>query len=108
RPLRRSEDWDLWIRMIRAGCRVTRPEAVTLLYRIRHDSLSALDGCIEADIALLEGLATQLDTDERDDVEQLLRRQRGRLQFLLGVDDAVAGDLASARRRWARSVVTDR
>jgi glycosyltransferase involved in cell wall biosynthesis len=107
RELRRSEDWDLWIRMIRAGCRVTRPRTVTLLYRRRPDSLSALNGCIEADIGLLEGLLPNLEGVERADVERLLRRQRARLHLLRGLDDAAAGDLPLARRRWARALVTD-
>lgn len=108
RPLRRCEDWDLWIRMIRAGCRVTRPEPVTLLYRKRPDSLSALNGCVEDDIKLLEGLVGDLDGEERSDVEGLIRRQRARLELLAGLDDAAAGHLAEARRRWARAIVTDR
>jgi hypothetical protein len=39
--LRGTEDWDLWIRMIRAGARVRRPGHPTYVYRLSESSLSS-------------------------------------------------------------------
>lgn len=36
-----GEDWDLWIRMVRAGARVTGTGQPTLLRRVRSDSMTA-------------------------------------------------------------------
>jgi glycosyltransferase involved in cell wall biosynthesis len=106
--MRSSEDWDMWVRMIRRGCRVVRPDTVTLMYRKRPDSLSATGQCMPFDLAILEGLLADADADERPVVAKALRRLRARDEFLRGLADADRGDRGAARRRWVRAAVTDR
>jgi glycosyltransferase involved in cell wall biosynthesis len=106
--MRSSEDWDLWIRMIRNGCRVARADTVTLMYRKRPDSLSATGSCMPYDLAILEGLLADARPEERSTVVRTLRRLRARAEFLAGLADADGGDLRSARRRWARAAIGDR
>lgn len=114
RPLRRSEDWDLFVRMVRGGATMTVAHTPTLVYRRRPDSLSAGDGCIDANIELLDGLlagdalAGDLLPDERHDVEVARRRLEARRLLLAGYAEAAGGDTAAARRLWVRAAVTDR
>jgi cellulose synthase/poly-beta-1,6-N-acetylglucosamine synthase-like glycosyltransferase len=104
---RKDEDWDLWIRMIRNGVRVATPSTVTVLYRQRPDSLSGDDGCLPADIELLESL-DDLDPQEQKVVAGTLRRLEARRRLLEGYQLARSGKVAAARRQWARAAVMDR
>ena len=108
RPLRKSEDWDLWIRMVRNGVRLTPAPTVTLMYRKRPDSLSGNDGCAPADMAILEGLLDEVGEDERPIVRKALRRYRARQEFAAAFDDVAAGRVGQARRRWLRAALLDR
>lgn len=104
RELRRSEDWDLWIRMVLAGTRVTLAPTPTLVYRIRPDSLSAADGCIDADVAILEELVGTLQGEEREIANRSLLWHRARRELIAGFDDVAAGRISTARRRWLRAI----
>ena len=104
---RKDEDWDLWIRMIRVGVRVTSPSTVTVLYRQRSDSLSGQDGCLDDDLDLLSSL-DDLDPEESAVVSTTLRHLRARRELLDGYELARAGRTAAARRMWLRAAVRDR
>ncbi len=107
RPLSKSEDWDLWIRMVRSGATISAAPTPTLIYRKRTDSLSADDGCVPADIAILEGLIDLVDGDERRVVRRSLRRARARQEFLGAFDDVAAGSVGRARLRWLKAALHD-
>ena len=108
RTLRASEDWDLWIRMIRNGERVVGTPHVTVIYRKRVDSLSSANGCVDADIAILETLLRDVSGEERAFVTTALRHSRARRELLTGLDAARAGRVQEARRYWVRAAVADR
>jgi glycosyltransferase involved in cell wall biosynthesis len=108
RPLRSDEDWDLWIRMIRQGARVTLAPAATVLYRNRPTSLSAGEGTLRWDIELLEELRQQVSAAERPIVDEALRRRHARQRLLQGYEHARAGRTAAARSEWARAALGDR
>lgn len=101
------EDWDLWIRMIAVGARVTMPTTVTVRYRQSEHSVSRGDRLLQGDIALLEQLAGERAGDERGVVVRALRRRRARVDYLEGVDRTLAGELTQARRAFWRAIVAD-
>lgn len=93
--LRRSEDWDLWIRMVRAGVRVTRADHPTVLYRIHPGSLSFGYANVESDIDVIEhALADAVTSEERRWARRSLRRLRGRAGL------KAAFELVGADRTW--------
>lgn len=106
-PRRKDEDWDLWIRMIRNGARVSCPEVVTVLYRQRDDSLSGLDGCLDDDLDLLGSLG-DLDPDEAEVVADTFRHLTARRELLDGYELARQGRTGAARKLWLRAAVRDR
>jgi GT2 family glycosyltransferase len=108
RALRASEDWDLWIRMIRNGEIVTGAPQVTVIYRKHENSLSSGDGCTAADISILESLLPGVDDNERALVEAALRHNRARRELVAGLDAARNGDMRAARRLWRRAALADR
>jgi GT2 family glycosyltransferase len=62
-----GEDWDLWIRMVRAGARVTGTAHPTLLRRIRSDSMTA-DSARNAELAI--GVLARAVAESRSLVER--------------------------------------
>jgi glycosyltransferase involved in cell wall biosynthesis len=57
--LRGTEDWDLWIRMIRAGARVRRPGHPTYVYRLSESSLSSDGRLVDEELSLFRRLAME-------------------------------------------------
>jgi glycosyltransferase involved in cell wall biosynthesis len=108
RSWRCDEDWDLWIRMIRNGCRVTAPETVTMIIRNRADSLSSGEKALPWDIALLEELLDQVTPGERPIVKQALRRRQARMRLFDGYQHARAGRRSPARIAWLKAALQDR
>jgi glycosyltransferase involved in cell wall biosynthesis len=108
RDLRSDEDWDLWIRMIRDGARVTASESVTAIVRNRDDSLSAGDKFLPFDIAVLEDAQSTASPRERKIIDRSLRRRRARLHLIAGYEMARAGRAAAARAEWLRAIAIDR
>jgi glycosyltransferase involved in cell wall biosynthesis/peptidoglycan/xylan/chitin deacetylase (PgdA/CDA1 family) len=102
------EDWDLWIRMIHHGVRVSAPDTPTMLYRTRPDSLSADDACLVHDIDLLHEVEHQVAPVYRPLVQRSMRRRRARQLFLEGISEARAEHWSAARRRWLRAALVDR
>jgi hypothetical protein len=104
----RCEDWDLWIRMVRAGARVSMPAHVTVLYRQAPDSVSGTDKLLVGDIDLLEEmLATAVEPAEREAMARALRRRRAKQAFLDGAREHDRGDVAAARRSWLEALRLD-
>lgn len=106
--LRQMEDWDLWMRMIRDGVRVTMAPSPTALYRIHGNSLSAGRGNLSINVDVLPAYLPDLARDERRVLRRTIRRRRARIDLLAGEQRAADGDLAGASALWARAVVRDR
>ncbi len=108
-PMRniRCEDWDLWIRMVDSGARVSMPSQVTALYRQAPDSVSGTDKLLVGDIDLLESHRSGRPADQVAVIDRALRRRQARQAYLDGVRLADAGDIGGARRAWIRSLRTD-
>ena len=103
----RCEDWDLWIRMVRAGAEVTIPQQVTVLYRQDPDSVSGTDKLLIGDIDLLTELLPTCTDEERPVVKRALQRRRAKQLYLEGIRRADEGDTAGARRAWIDSLGAD-
>ncbi len=106
---RKNEDWELWIRMLSAGCTVIGAPTPTVLYRQHSESLSSADGTLEHDIEMYEELLEQgRSSAEREVIERALRRRHARRLMLDGLDAYVVGDVRGGRTRLARALVQDR
>jgi len=107
---RGPEDWDLWIRMIRTGLVVSRPDHPTVLYRLAAGSLSNRDlEQIDAELAVLAAAAREAaDPDERRAIRHATRRVRARRALFAGYDAAGAGDATRARRLAFAGLLTGR
>jgi glycosyltransferase involved in cell wall biosynthesis len=94
-----SEDWDLYLRMVREGVRMTLADEPTLLYRISATSTSAGYATADTDVAVLEhALDEAADAEERGWVEAELRRRRARRSLGSALEAGRSGDRAGARR----------
>jgi len=99
-----AEDWDLWIRMIRAGCRVRDAGPVTVLYRRAAGSLSTSLGAYRAALAVLDQARAGCTTAEERRAWHAARREhRARLALAEAFDLARSGQRGS-RRRAARAL----
>jgi glycosyltransferase involved in cell wall biosynthesis len=106
--LRCDEDWDLWIRMIRGGARVTVAPTVTVVFRNRPESLSSEESYLPWDVQLLESLAETVEGDERRIVLRALDRRRARMRLIAGYDHVRHGRTKEARLEWLRAAAGDR
>jgi glycosyltransferase involved in cell wall biosynthesis len=100
-----GEDWDLWIRMLRAGARITETSHPTALHRVRLRSLSVDPrSTVESGIAVLTvALAESRSALERDAAERGLQALHARKRY----HDASA--LAAGGHPWrARAVAVRR
>lgn len=76
--LRKGEDWDAWMRMIRSGITSVETAGLSVLYRVHASSSSHSSpyGLLDADIALLESLLPDADPAERRLLKRSIRRRR--------------------------------
>jgi glycosyltransferase involved in cell wall biosynthesis len=95
-----AEDWDLWIRMIRAGAVVHAvPGPPTVRYRVAGHSLTRAPEVYDRYIAVLEAAAPACRTAEEGTVvSRRLRWLRARRRLARAYAAAGAGDPAAARR----------
>ena len=106
---RAAEDWDLWIKMIRAGATVVPLKGPTVLYRKHSSSVSAGDvGCIPQDIELLESLLVDSTGADRRQLRRAVRGRRALVDLLAARESARSGNLAQARRLYVRAAMGDR
>lgn len=81
--LRRSEDFDLWVRILLAGGRISYQQKVLVRYRRRHNSLSSND------MAMLESYHSVLSKLLRQYADSLLPAQRScverRMQWIVSM-----------------------
>lgn len=99
-----TEDWDLWIRMVRAGATVVRPDHPTLLYRLSRTGVSSDDAMGEARRAVLEHAAREGGPDERAAVRVGLRHNAAARNLTAAYRHAAEGDSWRARTAGLRAV----
>lgn len=99
-----TEDWDLWIRMVRAGAAVVRPDHPTVLYRLREGSVSSADAMVQARLAVLRAAAGEGGPDERSARRAGIRTAAAEGKLYEAYAAAAAHPLA-ARFAGARAVV---
>jgi glycosyltransferase involved in cell wall biosynthesis len=102
-----SEDWDLWIRMVRAGATVTRPAYPTFLIRKYPTSFSAnAERLIDCDIEVLStAVLESRSVEEREAARLGLQVARARRRYYRARALAAAGHPWRARREALRGPV---
>lgn len=93
-----SEDWDLWIRLLRAGVRVLRPARATVLYRRTAAGLTESGRGLAGAVAVARLAAAEIvgESDQRVAM-QTLRRLEARMALERSHAAAQAGDVRGAR-----------
>jgi glycosyltransferase involved in cell wall biosynthesis len=102
--LRRSEDFDLWLRIAHQGGRFAFTKKILGLYR-RHDTGASADLLAMADavLAVLDKCERELplSVDERAEIVAARNKQRALRSFLEGKLAFAGGDFSTARRALA-------
>lgn len=94
-----TEDWDLWIRMVRCGASVIRTSHPTVLYRLSTTSLSADDRILPAELAVATTAMAEATSDgERRAAARSFRRLQARQHLVSSYTAARQGDRWKARR----------
>ena len=106
--LRKGEDWDLWMHMIRCGAAVMMAPSPTALYRIHGASASAGRGDLAVNVETLPRYLDQLAPDEQRVLRRTIRRRQARIDLLAGEKRAAKGELGRATVLWARAALRDR
>jgi GT2 family glycosyltransferase len=100
-----TEDWDLWIRMIRRGAVVRRATHPTVLYRLSAGSLSADQRLVEQERKVV---LTAMEESERDDdraiLQTTLRHIAAKSAMYAAYDAARSGRHWKARRLALRGL----
>jgi glycosyltransferase involved in cell wall biosynthesis len=105
----RAEDWDLWIRMIRTGVRVTRAPHATFLYRMHQSSQSFGLRVFDESLPVVEHAVAEAETpEERRWAEASLRRWRASKALATSYELAGSGQAGKARVSAARALRGDR
>lgn len=96
---RGTEDWDLWLRLVRSGAEIVRPDHPTMLYRLSAGNVSSQDRLIAAKLQVLEAAAREGSADE----QAAIRTGRRHLQAAAQLNEAyaLAGDGRATAARVA-------
>jgi hypothetical protein len=99
-----AEDWDLWIRLIRAGARVSAAERPTAIYRLSPAGLTRDERVRAAYLRVLEAaVAESTHGAERDAAAETIRWLTARNHLGLAQAAARRGELTLARDEAARA-----
>ena len=104
--LRNSQDFDLWLRLVRHGSRLAYQRRVLLRYRYHENSLSGDE--INRSVRQLRVYdkienSFDLTPDERAEVSEVIANRRAILEFELGKLYLEQGDTKRARESFARA-----
>lgn len=104
-----AEDWDLWIRMLRAGVVVTGSTYPTVLYRVHRGGLSWGKQQLENEVRVLDLALREVSRpDEVVAAKRGLRTLHARLSLVQAYDRARAGDSRGARAAALRALAGSR
>lgn len=98
-----TEDWDLWIRMVRSGARVVRPPVPTVLYRLSTGSVSADDRLIDAKLQVLDAAWREGDEAERPVIAAARQQLRAAASLQRAYGLAAEGRSLAARLAGVRA-----
>lgn len=103
--LRNAEDFDLWIRMVRAGARAAYQRKVLLRYRHHSGSLSGdAANRVARELVVLEKIETyDLTPEERAEVLKAKEKVRANIALLSGKQHLARGRFAEAREAFERA-----
>ena len=101
---RGTEDWDLWIRMVRAGAAVARPDHPTVLYRLSRGAVSSDDRMIAARRAVLDAAAAEGGAEERRALRVGLRHNKAAASLVRAYERAAEGRTLGARVAGVRAL----
>jgi hypothetical protein len=104
RDFRGTEDWDLWLRLVRSGVFVTAPSHPTVLYRLRGGSLTAGGAYLSGEIAVLEAFLSETEDEQ---MRGIARRRLAVCEANVFLHEAYlrasTGDVWQARRQALRA-----
>jgi len=105
--LRNGQDFDLWLRLVRAGARANYQQKVLLRQRCHPDSLSTTDPVdkIHRQIRLFEKIEAKYDLtpEERAEVAYVFKKLNAELDYETGKAQFLEGDFANARRNLKKA-----
>lgn len=94
-----AEDWDLWIRMVRAGVAIVTTGHETAIYRLSRTGITSAGGAAEtATETLRRAIEESADKAERTCARRGLRERRRRLALARAYHAALSGQPWRARR----------
>jgi glycosyltransferase involved in cell wall biosynthesis len=100
-----AEDWDLWVRIVRAGTSLHRTTQCTYLKRQHADNLSKRTEFIaEASVRMLDRLDESLSDQERRELRRALRETRADIALFRAYGRVKADDYRGARAHALRSL----
>lgn len=103
--LRNSQDFELWVRLVRRGARAAYQRKVLLRYRYHEDSLSgdALNQ-IRRELRVLGKIESDydLEPDEREEVSRAMEATAARLEVETGKLHLAKGEFREAREAFLR------
>jgi glycosyltransferase involved in cell wall biosynthesis len=105
--LRNSQDFELWVRLVRRGARVSYQRKVLVRYRCHDDSLSSGTPVnqVRRQIYVFEKMGERFDLapDERAEFSRVLEKLRAELELELGKEHLARGDYAGARESLGKA-----
>lgn len=105
-----TEDYDLWLRMARAGARIGYQKKVVAKYRYRSDSISASRIRLhEAALRVLQKTkrGMQLSASETEALDRTAQRLESIMMLERGKNLIVSGEVAAARALLAKAKETN-
>ncbi len=105
-----TEDYDLWLRMARAGARIGYQKKVVAKYRYRSDSISASRIRLhEAALRVLQKTkrGMQLSASETEALDRTTQRLESIMMLERGKNLIVSGEVAAARALLAKAKETN-
>lgn len=100
-----TEDWDLWIRMIRHGAVVRRAPHPTVLYRLSAGSVSADQRLVEEERKVVLAALDESDrAEDRAILQRTLQQIEGKAAMYAAYDAAREGQTWRARRLALRGL----